>query len=126
MALTARDFGIISMTDRQSRDELATYVEQIEDMGYDSIWLPELFGREPFSTAGWLLGRTRRLGIATGIANVYARDATAAAQSAQTLAEPLRRSRTGTRHGAEGTGGLHGTAGLPARLGALRARRRRC
>lgn len=87
MPLSASQLGIISLTDGQSREQLSSFVGQIEALGYGSIWLPELLGREPFSTAGWLLAKTSRLTVATGIANVYARDAMAAAQSAQTLAE---------------------------------------
>ncbi len=87
MTLDISALGIISLTDAQPRAQLEGYVQQIEAMGYGSIWLPELMGREPFTTASWLLARTERLQVATGIANVYARDAMAAAQSAQTLAE---------------------------------------
>jgi probable F420-dependent oxidoreductase len=39
------------------------------------------------ATAGFLLARTTRLKVATGIANVYVRDAHSMAQSRQTLAE---------------------------------------
>ena len=85
--ISPEQLGIISLTDQQPRDQLESYVGHVERLGYGSIWLPELFGREPFALAGWLLARTERLVVATGIANVYARDAVAAAQSAQTLAE---------------------------------------
>ena len=85
--MNAGELGIISLTDGQPGDELEAYVRRVEEMGYGSVWLPELFGREPFSTAAWLLGRTQRIQVATGIANVYARDAMTAAQCAQTLAE---------------------------------------
>lgn len=87
MSTSTADLGIISLTDRQTREQLAEYVRQVEDLGYGSIWLPELLGREPFSTAGWLLAQTTRLVVATGIGNVYARGALTAAQSAHTLAE---------------------------------------
>ncbi len=79
--------GVILMTEQFRSAALADLVKQIEAMGFESLWLPELFGREPIATAGWLLGQTERIVIATGIANVYVRDAHATAQARQTLAE---------------------------------------
>ena len=79
--------GVILMTEQFSAMELVQIVQSIESLGYDSIWLPELFGREPIATAGFLLARTERIVIATGIANVYVRDPHAMAQTQQTLAE---------------------------------------
>ena len=79
--------GIVYMTDRMGAAELSAFALRIEGLGYDALWLPELLGREPIATAGWLLARTERLRVVTGIANVYARDALAAAQARRTLAE---------------------------------------
>lgn len=79
--------GVILMTEPFRAAELVQVVRSIETLGYDSIWLPELFGREPIATAGYLLANTERIAIATGIANVYSRDAVAMAQARQTLAE---------------------------------------
>jgi probable F420-dependent oxidoreductase len=79
--------GVISFTDRLDAAAVEQYARRIEALGYDSIWIPELTGREPLSTAAWLLARTTRLGVATGIANVYARDGMNAAQARHTLAE---------------------------------------
>ncbi len=79
--------GVISFTDRLDAAGLEEYALRIEALGYHSIWIPELTGREPLATAAWLLARTTRLGVATGIANVYARDGTSAAQARHTLAE---------------------------------------
>lgn len=79
--------GVVSFTDRLGVADLESYALHIEALGYDSMWVPELLGREPLSTVAFLLARTRRLCIGTGIANVYARDAMNAAQARQTLAE---------------------------------------
>ena len=87
MSVTAADLGVISFTDRLTQVELGDYASRVESLGYGSMWIPELMGREPFTTASWLLARTGRLVIASGIANVYARDALTAAQTAHTLAE---------------------------------------
>jgi probable F420-dependent oxidoreductase len=68
-------------------DELIEYAERLESLGYEELWLPDLFGRELFVTAGFVLSRTRRIRVATGIANVYARDPMSTAQGARTLGE---------------------------------------
>ena len=81
------ELGVILMTEQFRSAELVDVVNHLESLGYTSVWLPELFGREPIATAGYLLGRTRNIAIATGIANVYVRDAHATAQARHTLAE---------------------------------------
>ncbi|MEQ8857939.1 MAG: TIGR03620 family F420-dependent LLM class oxidoreductase [Pseudomonadales bacterium] len=81
------EVGVIASTEHLGTDALCAFAAQLESLGYESLWLPELFGREPVATAGYLLGRTQRLKLATGIANVYVRDAHAMAQTRRTLAE---------------------------------------
>ena len=60
---------------------------EIEHLGFKALWIPEALGREAFTHAGFLLGATERLIVATGIANVWARDAMAMAAAQKTLAE---------------------------------------
>jgi probable F420-dependent oxidoreductase len=61
---------------------------RIEELGYGALWLSESPAvKEPFAHAALLLGATERLTLATGIANIWARDATAARNGAFTLAE---------------------------------------
>jgi len=79
--------GVIIATEAMPEPALSDCVCRLEQQGYESLWLPELFGREPVASAGFLLARTERLRIATGIANVYIRDAHAMAQTRRTLAE---------------------------------------
>ena len=79
--------GVIIATEAMPAQELAKFVRRLEQQGYESLWLPELFGREPVATAGFLLAQTERLRVAMGIANVYVRDAHAMAQTRRTLAE---------------------------------------
>ena len=59
----------------------------IEDIGFPTVWIPETIGRDPFVTATLLLERTSTLRIATGIANVYARDAVTMANTQRSLEE---------------------------------------
>src|SRR5512132_2397024 len=60
---------------------------EIEGLGLRTLWIPEALGREAFTHAALLLAGTRRIVVATGIANVWARDAMAMAAAQKTLAE---------------------------------------
>src|SRR5438094_4434806 len=60
---------------------------EVEDLGYGAIWFGEAAGREALTHAGLLLAATRRIVVATGIANIYARDPMAMASGQKTLAE---------------------------------------
>ncbi len=60
---------------------------EIESLGYGTIWIPEALGREAFTNAAVLLAGTRRVVVATGIANIWVRDAAAMAAAQKTLAE---------------------------------------
>src|SRR6185295_9862069 len=60
---------------------------EIERLGYRALWIPEALGREVFTHAALLLAATERLIVATGIANVFGRDAMAMAAAQKTLAE---------------------------------------
>ncbi|MGR9090067.1 MAG: TIGR03620 family F420-dependent LLM class oxidoreductase [Gammaproteobacteria bacterium] len=79
--------GVLAMTDRLSGKELVAFAQHLETSGYDSLWLPEIFGREPMASAAHLLARTERILIASGIANIYARDPHAMVQARYTIAE---------------------------------------
>lgn len=79
--------GVLIGTESFAADTLVEFAAAIESLGYESLWVPELTGREPVATASYLLARTERLKIGTGIANVYVRDAHCMAQTRQTLAE---------------------------------------
>ncbi len=79
--------GIVSAADTMTAVELVTYARRLEDLGYRSLWLPDVFGREIYVTAGHVLANTTHLQVATGIAHVYGRDAISTAQAARTLSE---------------------------------------
>jgi probable F420-dependent oxidoreductase len=59
----------------------------MEELGYGALWFGEALGREVLTNAGLQLAATKRMVIATGIANIYARDAVAMASGQKTLAE---------------------------------------
>jgi probable F420-dependent oxidoreductase len=59
-----------------------------EDLGYGAVWFPESIGsKEAFSHAAVLLAGSPTIAVATGIANIHARDAAAMAAGARTLGE---------------------------------------
>jgi probable F420-dependent oxidoreductase len=60
---------------------------ELEGLGYRTLWLNEATGRDPFVMAGVLLSATSTLTVALGIANIYARDAMTTAAAQKTLAE---------------------------------------
>jgi len=60
---------------------------ELETLGFGALWFGEAFGREALTQAGLLLAGTRRIVIATGIANIYGRDPVTMAAGQKTLAE---------------------------------------
>lgn len=79
--------GVWTFLDLMQAEEAATFVRRVEALGYSMLWLPEAIGRDPFTLLGFLAARTERLGFATGIANIYARDAMTMRAVQQTMAE---------------------------------------
>jgi probable F420-dependent oxidoreductase len=64
------------------------YARAIESLGFKALWIPESLGsKEAFAHAGLLLAATKTLIIATGIANIWARDAVAMANGARGLVD---------------------------------------
>ena len=66
--------GMWSHVDHLTAEEVAAFTRRSEDWGYSTFWVPEAVGRDPFSLIGFLAARTDRIILATGIANIYARD----------------------------------------------------
>ncbi len=61
-----------------SANEEREAVAELEELGYAAVWHPEgVGGKETFSHAGLLLSATQRMVVATGITNIFARDAMA-------------------------------------------------
>ena len=59
----------------------------VEELGFGALWIAEAVGRDPFVSAAVLLSATTTLPVATGIANIYARDPMTMAAGQKTLAE---------------------------------------
>jgi probable F420-dependent oxidoreductase len=62
-------------------------VAELEELGFGTLWCGEATGREALTSAGLLLAATKRIVIATGIANIYGRDPVTMAAAQNTLAE---------------------------------------
>jgi probable F420-dependent oxidoreductase len=77
--------GVWSWLDHLPPEELAAFAGRLEDWGYSALWIPEAIGRNPFATHGFLAGKTTSLVLATGIANIYARDAMAMRSGAEAV-----------------------------------------
>jgi probable F420-dependent oxidoreductase len=67
--------------------EAQRFAARVEELGFPTLWIPEAIGRDPFVTATLLLSATSKLNIATGIANIYARDAVTMANTQRSLEE---------------------------------------
>ncbi|MGO4747399.1 LLM class flavin-dependent oxidoreductase, partial [Streptomyces sp. 2MCAF27] len=59
----------------------------IEDLGYGTLWFAETTGREAMAQAAILLSATRRITVAAGMTDIYARDPVTAAAARRTLEE---------------------------------------
>jgi probable F420-dependent oxidoreductase len=79
--------GVWTWVDGLPAAEAAAFAKEIEGQGYSALWLPEAIGRDPFVTIAFLGAHTRRLAFATGIANLYARDAMTMKALANTTGE---------------------------------------
>lgn len=83
-----RRIGIwTSALDRQPAPVVRRAARVIEQLGYGVLWIGEAARREAFANASLLLSATDHLVVATGIANIWARDPMAMAAGQRTLAE---------------------------------------
>ena len=80
-------YGIWTFLDLLPAAASQAAVREIESLGFGAVWIPEAVGREAFVHAGLLLAGSRSIVVATGIANIYARDPMAMASAQKTLAE---------------------------------------
>src|SRR6266511_3502090 len=76
-----------SQLDYQPAARAQEAAAELEQLGFRAIWLPEATGREALPHASLLLAGTRRIVVATGIANIYVRDPVAMAAAQNTLAK---------------------------------------
>ena len=82
-----KKLGVWSGTDSLSAMDAASFAKRVEAWGYGALWIPEAIGREVFSASAWLLANTSSLIVASGIANIYARDSLSSAAAQKGLNE---------------------------------------
>ncbi|MCB2061274.1 MAG: TIGR03620 family F420-dependent LLM class oxidoreductase [Novosphingobium sp.] len=79
--------GIFLLADVHPAPDLVALTKRAEDWGYGTVWIPEAFARNPMVGAALILANTDKLNVATGIANIYARDSLATVNAQYGLAE---------------------------------------
>jgi probable F420-dependent oxidoreductase len=79
--------GVWVSMDRMAAAAAAAFAKRVEEWGYGALWMPESRGRDALVHSSWLLANTQKLIVATGIANIYARDPMAMANGQRALAE---------------------------------------
>lgn len=63
------------------------HVDELDELGFGAVWVPEAVGREAFTSAALLLRGGTDITIATGIAGIYGRDPMTANAAHRTLTE---------------------------------------
>ncbi len=79
--------GIVPFWKNYDRKTVLRTAQMAEDLGYDSIWIPEAWAYEQFQLLTEIALATKRIKLATGIANIFSRSAGLLAMSAATLDE---------------------------------------
>jgi probable F420-dependent oxidoreductase len=79
--------GVWASLDGMMAAEALAFAQRVERRGFRTLWTPESRGRNVLVNAAWLLAGTSTLIVATGIANIYARDAVAMANAQRGLNE---------------------------------------
>lgn len=73
---------------RRPTGEAIEVVNELEELGYRSVWVPESpFGKDVLTFSGVLLGASTSITVATGIAIVWARDPAAMMNAGRTLGD---------------------------------------
>ena len=86
MAVDLGRIGVWTHTlDQQQIGAAQEAVGQLEAMGFGAVWIPESVGREAMSSAALLLAGGEHIVVATGIANLWARDAMSMAAGQKTI-----------------------------------------
>src|ERR1700674_3592174 len=79
--------GVWAGLDGMAAADALAFAQRPEKRGYNVLWTPEGRGRNVLVNAAFLLAGTSTLIVATGIANIYARDAMAMASAQRGLNE---------------------------------------
>ncbi|MEE8407727.1 MAG: TIGR03620 family F420-dependent LLM class oxidoreductase [Acidimicrobiia bacterium] len=75
------------LLDEHPTSRVRELAQEIEEMGWPTLWRPESTGRDVLVSSSVLLDTTTRLVVASGIAQIYARHPVTAAAAQKTLFE---------------------------------------
>jgi len=75
------------LLDEHPTTRVRELAQEIEEMGWPTLWRPESTGRDVLVSSSVLLDATSRLNVASGIAQIYARHPVTAAAAQKTLSE---------------------------------------
>jgi coenzyme F420-dependent oxidoreductase len=70
-----------------TKAELIETAKLTEELGYDSLWVPEMWGRDAFSILALLAVHTKKIKLSTGIVSLFSRTPAVIAQTIATLDE---------------------------------------
>jgi F420-dependent oxidoreductase-like protein len=92
--------------------QLAAQVRDLEAAGVDLVLIPEIYGFDQVSVLGFIAASTQRIGLMTGIVNVYSRSPALIAQTAATI-DALSGGRFTLGLGTSGAQVIEGWHGVP-------------
>jgi F420-dependent oxidoreductase-like protein len=75
----------VPYTDHIPREMVVAYVQEADRLGYDKVWVAEAYGWDAFTILTMLACSTQRIGLATGIVNVFSRSPALIGQTAASL-----------------------------------------
>ncbi len=70
-----------------TKTELIEVARLAEELGFHSLWVPEMWGRDAFSLLGLLAVHTKKINLGSGIISVFSRTPATIAQTIATLDE---------------------------------------
>ncbi len=79
--------GVFCFLDGMTGAQTGQFARKVERLGYSSIWFAELFGREVFTHAAYLLNNTEKLLVAAAVAVAQKREPVTTLGATNTLAE---------------------------------------
>jgi alkanesulfonate monooxygenase SsuD/methylene tetrahydromethanopterin reductase-like flavin-dependent oxidoreductase (luciferase family) len=83
--MNAKDFDLTVAWQGATIEALNYIASEADNLGFGCMWIPEAWGLECFSTASYLLCKTSKLRIGSGIVNVFSRSAALIGMSCATL-----------------------------------------
>jgi probable F420-dependent oxidoreductase len=79
--------GVWTDPDALGIQDLLAFASKVERLGYGTLWVPDVVGREPFVLAGLLAAATSSIHLGTSVVNIWGRDSQATKMAAFTLQE---------------------------------------